>query len=100
LKFRKKHKSSIDLQNSNFLLIFFTDLKFLQKRFLNLKKNINLLLIYFLNFFQAAQGAHHQQEGFGEEDRAEGPHRRSLQGRPDSRCLERQQGGLHGIQQV
>jgi hypothetical protein len=80
LKFRKKHKSSIDLQNSNFLLIFFTDLKFLQKRFLNLKKNINLLLIYFLNFFQAAQGAHHQQEGFGEEDSAQGPHRRALQG--------------------
>jgi hypothetical protein len=43
-------------------------------------KNINLLLIYILIFIQAAQGAHHQQEGFGEEDNAQGPHRRALQG--------------------
>ncbi len=51
LKFRKKHKSSIDLQNSNFLLIIFTDLNFLQKKFFNfLKQHTSSLDLHF-NFF-------------------------------------------------
>ncbi len=47
---QKKTQIFIDLQNTNFLLIFFTDLNFLQKR---LKKtNINLLFIYILIIFR------------------------------------------------
>ncbi len=79
LKFEKSTNLQLIYRTKNFLLIFLLILIFTEKIF-KFFKNINLLLIYILIFFFAAQGAHHQEEGFGEEDSAQGPHRRALQG--------------------
>jgi hypothetical protein len=61
----------------------FTDLNFFYV-FAIWKNNEFSLDLQNSNFFQAAQGAHHYQEGFREEDGAQGPDQRALQGQPDS----------------